>query len=61
MEVLSTYIYELKKGSKSCALMTFEYEKLKDAILKIKKLYQFGGTLVFLSRNYIISGVILKV
>lgn len=36
MEVLSTYIYELKKGSKSCALMTFEYEKLKDAILKIK-------------------------
>lgn len=35
MEVLSTYIYELKKGSKCCALVTFEYEKLKDAISKI--------------------------
>ena len=36
MKVLSTYIYELKKGSKPCALITFEYDKLKDAIQKIK-------------------------
>ena len=36
MEVLSTYIYELKKGSKLCALMTFEDSKLQSAIEKIK-------------------------
>jgi hypothetical protein len=36
MEVLSTYIYELKKGSKLCALVTFEDEKLPLALEKIK-------------------------
>lgn len=36
MEVLSMYIYELKKGSKLCALVTYESKKLFAAIKKIE-------------------------
>ena len=36
MEVLSTYIYELKKGSKFCALVTIEGKNLLNALKKIE-------------------------